>query len=93
MRHCVNLLSKTFLPYVIQVCEEARCPNIGDCWGGGETGTATATIMIMGDECTRGCRFCSVKKNRNPAPLDPLEPQQTVCIIVLAITIGVFANV
>ena len=41
------------------VCEEARCPNIGECWGGGdEEGTATATIMIMGDTCTRGCRFC-----------------------------------
>lgn len=37
------------------VCEEAKCPNIGECWGGAE-GTATATIMIMGDTCTRGCR-------------------------------------
>ena len=43
------------------VCEEAKCPNIGECWGGGEDGTATATIMIMGDTCTRGCRFCAVK--------------------------------
>jgi lipoyl synthase len=43
------------------VCEEARCPNIGECWGGGESKTATATIMLMGAECTRGCRFCSVK--------------------------------
>lgn len=58
------------------VCEEARCPNIGDCWGG-EEGTATATIMLMGDECTRGCRFCSVKTNRNPGALDPLEPENT----------------
>ncbi|KAG1826073.1 mitochondrial Lipoyl synthase [Suillus subaureus] len=48
------------------VCEEARCPNIGDCWGGKEGATAeegkraaTATIMLMGDTCTRGCRFCS----------------------------------
>jgi lipoic acid synthetase len=55
------------------VCEEAKCPNIGECWGG-EEGTATATIMIMGDECTRGCRFCSVKTSRNPKPLDPNEP-------------------
>lgn len=39
------------------VCEEARCPNIGECWTGGETGTATATIMILGDTCTRGCRY------------------------------------
>lgn len=38
------------------VCEEARCPNIGECWGGAE-GTATATIMLMGDTCTRGCRL------------------------------------
>ncbi|KAJ8660849.1 lipoyl synthase [Lichtheimia ornata] len=59
------------------VCEEARCPNISDCWGGGEHQTATATIMLMGDECTRGCRFCSVKTNRNPAPLDPHEPEHT----------------
>lgn len=58
------------------VCEEARCPNIGECWGG-EEGTATATIMLMGDECTRGCRFCSVKTNRNPQALDPNEPENT----------------
>ncbi|KAI8902639.1 mitochondrial Lipoyl synthase [Globomyces pollinis-pini] len=59
------------------VCEEAKCPNMGECWGGGEDGTATATIMLMGDECTRGCRFCSVKTNRTPKPLDPLEPENT----------------
>lgn len=53
------------------VCEEARCPNIGECWGGG-----TATIMLMGDTCTRGCRFCNVKTARQPPPLDPLEPQK-----------------
>lgn len=51
------------------VCEEARCPNIAECWGGG-----TATIMVMGDTCTRGCRFCAVKTNRNGQPLDPEEP-------------------
>ena len=38
------------------VCEEARCPNLGECWSGGETGTTTATIMILGDTRTRGCR-------------------------------------
>ncbi|KAM9331125.1 lipoyl synthase, mitochondrial [Gastrophryne carolinensis] len=59
------------------VCEEARCPNIGECWGGGEYGTATATIMLMGDTCTRGCRFCSVKTSRKPPPLDPDEPYNT----------------
>lgn len=41
------------------VCEEAKCPNLGECWSGGETGTATATIMILGDTCTRGCRYDS----------------------------------
>lgn len=57
------------------VCEEARCPNIGECWGGGGEGTATATIMIMGDTCTRGCAFCSVKTSRTPPPLDADEPE------------------
>ena len=52
------------------VCEEARCPNIGECWGGG-----TATIMIMGDICTRGCRFCSVTSGR-PLFLDSEEPDK-----------------
>jgi lipoic acid synthetase len=57
------------------VCEEARCPNISDCWGASKA--ATATIMLMGDECTRGCRFCSVKTNKAPKALDPLEPENT----------------
>ncbi|KAI1323620.1 lipoic acid synthetase [Xylariaceae sp. FL0255] len=59
------------------VCEEARCPNISDCWGGSDKNAATATIMLMGDTCTRGCRFCSVKTNGAPAPLDPHEPENT----------------
>lgn len=59
------------------MCEEAKCPNIGECWGGGENRTATATIMILGDQCTRGCRFCSVKTSRAPPPPDPLEPINT----------------
>ncbi|RPB01421.1 Lipoyl synthase [Choiromyces venosus 120613-1] len=59
------------------VCEEARCPNISTCWGGTDKASATATIMLMGDTCTRGCRFCSVKTSRNPAPLDPHEPEHT----------------
>ena len=70
------------------VCEEARCPNIADCWNGGKSrdphdgeGTATATIMLMGDECTRGCRFCSVKTSRTPKPLDPMEPERTAAAI------------
>ncbi|KAJ5624554.1 hypothetical protein N7510_000863 [Penicillium lagena] len=59
------------------VCEEARCPNISDCWGGNDKSAATATIMLMGDTCTRGCRFCSVKTSRTPSPLDPHEPENT----------------
>ncbi|RME16892.1 MAG: lipoyl synthase [Bdellovibrio sp.] len=51
------------------VCQEARCPNMGECWGGG-----TATIMIMGDVCTRGCRFCSVKTGNPKGVLDQQEP-------------------
>ena len=53
------------------VCEEARCPNIHDCWSRG-----TATFMIAGKECTRGCRFCSVETMRQPEPLDAEEPQR-----------------
>ena len=59
------------------VCEEARCPNISDCWGGSSKSAATATIMLMGDTCTRGCRFCSVKTSKAPSPLDPHEPEHT----------------
>lgn len=51
------------------VCEEARCPNIGECWSSG-----TATFMVMGDTCTRGCRFCAVKTLRAPPRLDEAEP-------------------
>lgn len=64
------------------VCEEARCPNIGECWGGGKNNIATATIMLMGSQCTRGCRFCSVSTSRAPPPLDPLEPANTAEAIV-----------
>ncbi|OAY84096.1 Lipoyl synthase, chloroplastic [Ananas comosus] len=65
------------------VCVEAQCPNIGECWNGGGgaggegDGIATATIMLLGDTCTRGCRFCAVKTSRNPAPPDPTEPENT----------------
>ncbi|MEQ1507932.1 MAG: lipoyl synthase [Myxococcota bacterium] len=58
------------------VCEEARCPNIGECWGGG-----TATFMVMGDTCTRGCRFCAVKTAKYPAALDPDEPDNLATAI------------
>ena len=50
------------------VCEEARCPNIGECWNAGE-----ATFMILGDTCTRACGFCAVTSGR-PGAIDPLEP-------------------
>jgi len=53
---------------IATVCEGALCPNILECWNSG-----VATFMIMGDVCTRGCRFCYVKKGR-PQPLDPMEP-------------------
>src|SRR3989338_2278147 len=53
------------------VCEEARCPNVGECWNAG-----TATFMIMGDTCTRGCRFCAVKTAKQGTPLDQDEPQK-----------------
>ena len=52
------------------VCAEAHCPNVAECWGGG-----TATVMLMGDTCTRGCRFCQVKTAARPPPLDPDEPR------------------
>ena len=52
------------------VCQEAHCPNVAECWGGG-----TATVMLMGDVCTRGCRFCNVKTASRPPPLDPDEPR------------------
>jgi lipoic acid synthetase len=52
------------------VCQEASCPNVGECWGGG-----TATVMLMGDVCTRGCRFCHVKTAAHPPALDPDEPR------------------
>ena len=52
------------------VCEEARCPNISECWG-----TGTATIMIMGDICSRGCRFCAVNSGK-PSLLDAGEPER-----------------
>jgi lipoic acid synthetase len=53
------------------VCEEASCPNISECWG-----TGTATIMIMGDICTRGCRFCAVTSGKPAVLLDAGEPER-----------------
>ena len=55
---------------LVTVCEEARCPNLWECWS-----KKTATFMIMGDTCTRSCRFCAVKTGRG-GPLDPDEPRR-----------------
>lgn len=54
------------------VCEEARCPNIFECWGQG-----TATVMILGETCTRGCRFCSVQTGKPGGSVDSNEPENT----------------
>jgi lipoic acid synthetase len=53
------------------VCEEAMCPNMGECWGGG-----TATFMVLGDTCTRGCRFCAVRAGNPRGIVDPEEPDK-----------------
>lgn len=57
------------------VCEEAACPNIGECWASGH-----ATVMIMGDICTRACAFCNVQTGK-PAHLDPLEPENVATAV------------
>ena len=51
------------------ICTSGKCPNMGECWNNG-----TATFMILGDTCTRGCRFCNVNTSKNPAPPDENEP-------------------
>lgn len=60
---------------VATVCEEARCPNVAECWAHG-----TATFMLMGDTCTRNCGFCAVSHGR-PKPLDPLEPHRLAAAV------------
>jgi lipoic acid synthetase len=57
------------------VCEEARCPNIGECWS-----NKTATFLILGDTCTRGCRFCAIDKGK-PLTLDPEEPRNVALVV------------
>lgn len=59
------------------VCEEARCPNIGECWK-----TGTATIMLLGDVCTRACKFCAVKTGRPGGIVDEEEPEKVSSLIV-----------
>jgi lipoic acid synthetase len=56
-------------PRLHTICEEARCPNIAECWGRG-----TATFQILGDTCTRACRYCYVHSGKPESPPDPLEP-------------------
>ncbi len=58
------------------VCEEAHCPNVGECWSEG-----TATLMLLGDTCTRGCRFCAVKTGNPRGAVDVREPAQTAIAI------------
>jgi lipoyl synthase len=58
------------------VCEEARCPNMGECWEAG-----TATFMILGDVCTRACGFCAVTSGRPGAPPDPGEPKRVALTV------------
>ena len=60
------------------VCEEAKCPNISECWSAG-----TATIMLMGDVCTRACRFCAVNTGNPKGWLDPEEPAKTARAVQL----------
>ncbi len=70
------------------VCEEAQCPNIGECWHHG-----TATFMILGDVCTRACAYCAVAHGR-PDPLDPLEPTRVAdAIRTLALSYVVITSV
>jgi lipoyl synthase len=71
------------------VCEEARCPNVAECWGGG-----TATVMLMGDTCTRGCRFCHVKTGNPRGVLDLDEPRKVAeAIAELELTYIVLTSV
>ena len=61
--------------YLNTVCAEARCPNIYECWN-----NRTATVMILGDTCTRSCGFCSVKTGK-PLPVDYNEPERVAKLV------------
>ena len=61
------------------VCEEASCPNMGECWSG-RNGPGTATFMLMGDRCSRGCNFCDVETG-GMEPLDPDEPENVASAV------------
>jgi lipoic acid synthetase len=74
---------------LVTVCEEARCPNLHECWGVHRT----ATFMLMGDVCTRHCGFCNVGKGR-PGDLDPGEPQRVAeAVARLALKFAVVTSV
>jgi len=71
------------------VCEEARCPNMAECFA-----ADTATFLILGDVCTRGCRFCAIAKGRDPRPPDPDEPRRLAeCIDQLGLSHAVVTSV
>ena len=71
------------------VCEEAHCPNVGECWGGG-----TATLMLMGDVCSRACRFCMVTPGRPAGQLDGFEPEKVaVALSRMGLTYVVLTSV
>jgi len=61
---------------LVTVCEESHCPNINECWNSG-----TATFMVLGDTCTRGCRFCNVKTARCGSEVDEKEPEKIANVI------------
>ena len=70
------------------VCQEAHCPNLGECFSHG-----TATFMILGDQCTRNCRFCAVRRDA-PHPLDEEEPELvSKAIEALGLTYAVITSV
>jgi lipoyl synthase len=58
------------------ICAEGKCPNIGECWGSG-----TMTLMLLGDTCTRGCRFCHVKTAKEGQAVDPFEPHKVAMTV------------
>src|SRR3989344_3094018 len=61
---------------LVTVCEESKCPNISECWSGG-----TATFMVLGDTCTRGCRFCNVKTGAKGKEVDKDEPKKIANVV------------
>ena len=71
-----NVLGEVRRLQLHTVCQEAMCPNLGECWGAG-----TATIMILGDTCTRGCHFCNVKTGSPKGEVDWLEPKRVAAAV------------